>query len=255
MPADGEIHRATALVEFLGDLATRCASADDQYRPGRQLFRVAVSARMHVEDVRGHVSVEPGNLGSLIRTSRDDHCAGFQLRITSLNDEPLRTLLLPQLDYLDAAAHRRANERRIVLDEPDHLVAMGEPLPVSLVGVPGQMDRPVRELKGQGVPACAAPALGHASPLENNVLTSELGQVAAHGEPCLAAADDDRVVLLAHAPGAKETDDASPSHKILRECFVCCGLTIELSRTPACRFQRPISWLRDGGRCSARFLP
>jgi hypothetical protein len=36
------------------------------------------------------------------------------------------------------------------------------------------------------------------------VLASEFGQVVAHGEPCLAAADDDRVVLLAHSAGAKD---------------------------------------------------
>ena len=51
---------------------------------------------------------------------------------------------------------------------------------------------PVRRQQTQRIPALAAPTLRQLPTLEHNVLDAELGQAAAHGEPCLSGADDDR---------------------------------------------------------------
>ena len=45
----------------------------------------------------------------------------------------------------------------------------------------------------QGVPAFAAPALRHPTPIEYDVITSSVGQQPAHGQPGVARAHDDGV--------------------------------------------------------------
>ena len=53
-----------------------------------------------------------------------------------------------------------------------------------------QPHRPVRKLKAQAVPALAAPALGDATALQHEMRQAALLQAMTHGEPGLAAADD-----------------------------------------------------------------
>jgi hypothetical protein len=46
------------------------------------------------------------------------------------------------------------------------------------------------------VPPLGAPALGNAVPFEDHMLDAGFGQVFAHGEASLTAADNDRIYLL-----------------------------------------------------------
>src|SRR5258708_11616526 len=69
---------------------------------------------------------------------------------------------------------------------------------IALVGVPRQPYHPVRELEGERIPAFAAPTLGDAPALEDDVLTPELTEVVAHRQPGLASPDDHRLDSFRH---------------------------------------------------------
>src|SRR5262245_516632 len=56
-----------------------------------------------------------------------------------------------------------------------------------------QPHRPVGKLETQAVPAFAAPALGDAVTLQHEMRKAALFQPVTHGEPGLAAADDERL--------------------------------------------------------------
>ena len=70
---------------------------------------------------------------------------------------------------------------------------------VSPVRVARQLERPIRELKPQRLPPFGALAFTDPPALQDDVLAPSLLQDTAHGEPGLAAPDDNDVVLLRHA--------------------------------------------------------
>jgi hypothetical protein len=66
------------------------------------------------------------------------------------------------------------------------------------------LERPVRELKAQGVPSFSTPAFTGSATLQDDVLAPLLLQDVAHREPGLTAPDDNDVVILPHGQLPRE---------------------------------------------------
>jgi hypothetical protein len=104
---------------------------------------------------------------------------------------------LPKREHRNPAPHRRANERGVVLDKADDLVAGRKSLRIrASIRKAGKLHGPVGELKGERIPALASPSLGNALPFQDKMLTPELAQLVAHRQAGLAAAHYDGFDLL-----------------------------------------------------------
>ena len=102
--------------------------------------------------------------------------------------------------HRNAAADRRRDEIGIGLDEGDDLRRRRKRIGIVVgIGKLRQPHRPVGKLEAQAVPSLAAPALGDAMPLQHEMGKPALFQPVAHGEPGLAAADDEGIDALRRA--------------------------------------------------------
>jgi len=102
-----------------------------------------------------------------------------------------RAITPPQPRHLDAAADRRRDEVGIGVDEFDDIGGARERVGIGMRKLKvRQPHRPVRKLKGEGVPALAAPALGDPCPLQYQMRKPALLEPVTHHEPGLAAADN-----------------------------------------------------------------
>lgn len=76
---------------------------------------------------------------------------------------------------------------------------MGEPLRLRvLIRKPRKLYRLVDELKSKRIPTLRPPALGNTSAFQHNMLAFMLLKIIAHGEPRLAATNDDRIPTFSH---------------------------------------------------------
>jgi hypothetical protein len=100
--------------------------------------------------------------------------------------------------HRSSAAQGRLDEGGIVFEEPNDFIAGRKPIRVrSLVDIAWQLQGPVRELKGQCVPSLAPPSFCDAVSLKDDVLSTVLAQMIAHGQPGLAATDDSSMETVA----------------------------------------------------------
>ena len=96
----------------------------------------------------------------------------------------------PERGDLDALAHGRREPGRVALEVRDDLVARHEAVGiVAVVGVPGELDGPVRRHQAEAVPP-PPPRLPDAAPLQHDVRDAGLRQLVADRQPGLTAADD-----------------------------------------------------------------
>ena len=146
---EAEINCATALIEFLRDLATGGGAADDKDPARRQLVRIQVSARMHLEDV-GRKRRGTRRRRSLKRACCNHDPRRCDHRIVRVDQESARIRLFSNRDNFHAAADWSVDEPRIVLDELCDLAIVGERIRIlALVREAWQPQCPVRKLEEQ----------------------------------------------------------------------------------------------------------
>ena len=134
-------------------------------RPGRppgppraQLLRAPVAGRVGLQHPWPHVLRHRRNERALERAGRQHHPAGADRAAGHRNHEPAARAVPVQAGDLGVPAYRRAGARRVILDDPDDLAVMGEAAGICAPIAPaGKLQRPVRELKPQRVPAFGAP--------------------------------------------------------------------------------------------------
>src|SRR5258706_12232088 len=110
--------------QILHDLAAGGAGAADEHRARGELRRVAVPARVHLEDARRKRVTERRHDRLLVGTGGDDDVGGLDRPLRGL--EPESAGLRADAVHAHAGSHRRGDELLIPLDEGDDLAARGE---------------------------------------------------------------------------------------------------------------------------------
>src|SRR5262249_38849603 len=135
----------------------------------------------------------------LVRASGNHDIAGDNRARRRLREEPLSSLVSPQSSDCNPATDRRFDQPGISLQIGNDLMARRKPVrPFAAERKIRQFHRPVRKLEPEAIPPLAAPAFGNSAALEHEMRTAAPAQHMAHGEPCLSAADNQRL----HALGA-----------------------------------------------------
>src|SRR5262245_50696727 len=130
----------------------------------------------------------------LVRAGGNHDISGGNRARWRLREEPLSILVSPQPRDCKPAADRWFDQLGISLQISDDLVAGRKPVrPFAAEGKIRQFHRPVRELEPEAIPALAAPSFGNSAALEHEMGTAAPAQHMAHGEPCLSAADNQRL--------------------------------------------------------------
>src|SRR5215510_438456 len=154
---------------------------------------------MDLEEIRWNLRTDRRNSGQLKRASSYNHIGGLNGFILSVNlIAPLTWALLQGCDC-NSTTHWRFDQSSIVVEEAHDLPTRRESLwIVTLVLEPGQLYGPVGKLEAESIPSFAAPTLTYPTPFENDMFSSALTEEIAHGQPGVAAADDDGVNVLVH---------------------------------------------------------
>jgi hypothetical protein len=138
-------------------------------------------------------------MGPLVGAGAEDDRAGHDLSGRGLQQETA-VAPRPQRGHLDAFPHRRFEPCRVALEVLHDLISGHEAVGVvAIVGMPGELDEPVRSDQTEALPA-PPPALPDPLPLEHHVGNARLRELVADGEPGLATADNDDLDPIGH-PG------------------------------------------------------
>ena len=134
---------------------------------------------------------------ALVGAGVDDDGASLNPTCRRLDHETRITSSSKRTD-LNARTDRRPESLGIAFEISDDLVFGHEPVGVvAVVGIAGQLHRPVRGHQAEARPP-VTPGLPDPSLLENNMLDVELGQLAADRQAGLSAADHNQPDGLAH---------------------------------------------------------
>ena len=181
--------------ELVGDLAARLAAADDEHGSFGELVRPPVLARRQLELDRRRVGSGHTRARLLEGTGRDDDVGRLEHIVTRLRDVVFT--VASEARHRAAPANGSGKGSRVLLDVLDHVGERRERVRVAaLVFRSGKLERPVRRIEIEAVPALRAPGLADGSALEDEVLAPALREEEARGEPRLARADHDRVDAL-----------------------------------------------------------
>jgi hypothetical protein len=136
---------------------------------------------------------------TLERPGCDDDAPRVEGTVRQGHHEAGAVTVLVEAHDLGVLAHRGPGADRVSLDNAKDLTAVGEAVEIGAgVGVARELQRPVRELKAQGVPSFRAPPFPDASPFQHHVLAPTLLEHGAHRQAGLASPDDDRVMVLSY---------------------------------------------------------
>ena len=196
--ARGEMHDPAGVEEILHDLATGLGGPDDEDGPCREGGRAAVRGRVELEDVPWQLGGDRRDPGDMLHPGRHHDGAGLQ-RLARPGDRDIEREgavgLAAEARDLHAGADREPGQRGIGLEVSDPGRAGCE-----AVRRPDVLRRtresvhPGRRVERERVPALAAPRLGDATALEDDVVHAPPRKVPAHGEAARPRPDDDRLV-------------------------------------------------------------
>ena len=117
--------------------------------------------------------------------------------VVGIYREPPSPRRWPQRRDPNTAAHWCRDPPCVFHDEAHDAVANHETIRiVAIVCVSWQRHGPVGKLESQRVPSFAPPPLGDSPSLQEYVLSSQLAEVVAHGQPRLPSANDHRFNVI-----------------------------------------------------------
>src|SRR5688572_23955532 len=121
---------------------------------------------------------------------------------------------------VDALLDRRLDRASVACDAFDDFLARQKAVRVrAVVWEAGQREGPVGDVERERVPSTAAPAVGHAGPVEHDMIDSRLRQVIAGRESRLSGSDH-RNVHLPHAAILPELS-TSTIVSVATQCSSC----------------------------------
>src|SRR5215216_5068583 len=159
MPTDGKIDGSAVLIKFLGDLAARSATANNENGTRRKFVWISIGARMHLNYAMWQCSRQVGQRGPLEWTRRHYDSGCFDCQALGLDNEFARISFPSEGGHLRIASHRSVDKPGIVVHERRHLSVMGKCVRM-LAGInkTRQLQCPVGKLKCQRIPPLAVPA-------------------------------------------------------------------------------------------------
>ena len=176
MPADRQVHPPPGVQQFVGDLAPGRAAAHDEHRPVRQVRWASIPCRVGLPHRRRDVLRQLRDAPALDRTGCDEDAPRMAGSVSRGHHEAVAVAVLGKADDVGVLAHRRPGTCRVLVDDAKDLAVVGEAVGiVAGVGVAGQLQLPVRELKAQRVPAFGAPPFADATPFQHHVFASTAG--------------------------------------------------------------------------------
>ena len=155
---------------------------------------------MDLLDVGWQFARDGRGLRLLMRRRCHDHRLGRDPAIAGLQREPVRV----SRNFVD---HNARLDRRIEVPGParhvgDEIIARHEAIRiVAIVGLPGQIDRPVRRHEAERVPALPPGTRNHTL-VKDDMRQAGLRQEIADRQPRLAGANDDCSMIRRHQAAA-----------------------------------------------------
>ena len=184
-------------MQLLGDLAAGLPASHHEDAARRQRRRGAVTLDVDGEDIAGQGGSARRAMRALVGAGADNDGASLNRTCRRLQHET-RIISSGQRTDLNARTNGRPESVRIAFEISDDLVFGHEAVEViAVVGMAGQLHRPVRGDQAEALPP-VAPGLSDPPLLENDVLDAELGQLVADRQARLAGADHNQPDGLAH---------------------------------------------------------
>src|SRR5438270_362765 len=188
---------AVGLMELLGNLTAGLPASHHEDASRRQRRWAAITLDIDGEYIAGHGGSARRTMRALVGAGADDDGARLNLTCRRLEHEA-RIIASGQRSDLYALPNGCPESVGIALEIGDDFIFGHEAVGIiAVVGMPGQLHRPVRGDQAEALPP-VAPGLSDPSLLENDVLDAELGQLVADRQARLAGADHNQPDGLAH---------------------------------------------------------
>jgi hypothetical protein len=192
--SDGEMGLALGR-QLLGDLEAGVAAAHDEHGPVGELTGVAVAHAVGLKDGRVEVGCEGWHAWHLKGPGGDDDLVGLN-GCAVLKVEPEAAVLVSDRPDLAAELHGEVVGLRVALEVGDDLVAAGIAVRVAGELEPGKAVVAPRREERERVPARAPRGTDRVGGVEDDEAAVLLGELVAHGQAGLAAADHCYVVMV-----------------------------------------------------------